>query len=431
MKNLFKKAAVATLTALGLLCTVTVVAQESVEKILAVVGKEIILKSDVDGQIEVLASRNPSINKLDPKIRTYVLDQLINERLIMTKAQEDSVEVLDEEITQRMEYQIQSMVQQFGSEKRIEDLYGMSMAKVRREFRDEIRKQLLVEKIRQKQFSGVKATRSDVENFFERFRDSIPQIPQRVDLYHIVRYVRASDAQSKDAFDLAMKVRDSIVKGGNFAEFAKTYSGDPGSAVHGGDLGFVEKGKFVPAFEAVAYGLQKNEISQPVETPFGWHVIQLLDKTPTSVNCRHILFKVGQSEEDRTMAKAALNELRDSVQSGADFEELAKLYSDEKETQGFGGSMGQIELERLPEEMRTSIEALPDGGVSVPMPYAADPTKPGYHIMYRKALLPAHKASLELDYKTIEQMATYEKKQRLEQEWVAQLRTNLYWEIRD
>jgi len=414
-----------------LLGSATLVAQESVEKIMAVVGKEIVLKSDVEGQLEVLASRNPAIDKADPKIRQFVLDQLINERLIMTKAQEDTVEVLEEDITQRMEYQIQSMVQQFGSEKRIEDLYGMSMSKVRREFRDEIKKQLLVEKIRNIHFGNVKANRSDVESFYERYKDSIPEIHPRIDLYHIVRYVRASDEQSKDAFDLAIRVRDSIMKGGNFAEFAKKYSGDPGSAVHGGDLGFVEKGKFVPAFEASAYGLQQNEISHPVETPFGWHVIQLIDKTPTSINCRHILFKVGQSESDRNKAREALNEIRDSAKAGKDFEELAKTFSDEKETQGFGGSMGQIELERLPEDMRKTIEALPDGGVSEPMPYAADPTKPGYHIMFRKSLIPAHQASLETDYKAIEQMATFEKKQRLEQEWIVQLRSTLYWEQRD
>ena len=134
-----------------------VLAQDAVEGIVAIVGREIILKSDVDGQLEVMAQRDPRINKKDPAIRRAIVDQLINERLIVTKAIEDSVDVQEDEITQRMEYQIQMLVQQYGSEKRIEDLYGMSMSRIRKDFRDEIRKRLLVEKIQGEKFGDVKA----------------------------------------------------------------------------------------------------------------------------------------------------------------------------------------------------------------------------------------------------------------------------------
>ena len=140
-------------------------AQDSMEGIVAIVGREIVLKSDVDGQMEIMAQRDPKISRKDPVLRQAVLDQLINERLIMTKAIEDSLDVTEDEITQRMEYQLQSLIQQFGSEKRIEDMYGMSMARIRREFRDEIRKRLLVEKMQQKHFSDFKATRAVVVGF--------------------------------------------------------------------------------------------------------------------------------------------------------------------------------------------------------------------------------------------------------------------------
>ena len=405
-------------------------AQDSMEGIVAIVGREIVLKSDVDGQMEIMAQRDPKVSRKDPALRQAVLDQLINERLIMTKAIEDSVEVTEDEITQRMEYQLQSLIQQFGSEKRIEDMYGMSMARIRREFRDEIRKRLLVEKMQQKQFADIKATRADVEGFYERYRDSLPSIPERVDLYHIVKYVKPSAEKNKEAEALALRIRDSIVKGGSFSEFARRHSADPMSAANGGDLGTVEKGKFVPSFEAAAFALSPNEISAPVESPFGWHVIQLISKTSTTMTTRHILIRVSQSEADRDSAKAQLLRMKQAVELGDIFEKIAREYSDERETQGFGGAMGQIELSRLPEDMRSAINALKDGSVSDPMPYAADPTKPGYHILYRKRLIPAHKPSVDDDYKQLEQMASFEKKQRLEQEWILKLRRERYWEVK-
>lgn len=405
-------------------------AQDSMEGIVAIVGREIVLKSDVDGQMEIMAQRDPKISRKDPVLRQAVLDQLINERLIMTKAIEDSLDVTEDEITQRMEYQLQSLIQQFGSEKRIEDMYGMSMARIRREFRDEIRKRLLVEKMQQKQFADIKATRADVEGFYERYRDSLPSIPERVDLYHIVKYVKPSAEKNKEAQSLALRIRDSIVKGGSFSEFARRHSADPISAANGGDLGTVEKGKFVPAFEAAAFALSPNEISSPVESPFGWHIIQLISKTTTTMTTRHILIRVSQSEEDRDSAKATLLRMKKAVESGDSFEKIAREYSDERETQGFGGAMGQIELTRLPDDMRNAIASLTDGGVSEPMPYAADPTKPGFHILYRKRLVPAHKPTVDEDYKQLEQMASFEKKQRLEQEWILKLRRELYWEVK-
>ncbi|MDZ4744670.1 MAG: peptidylprolyl isomerase [bacterium] len=403
----------------------------SMERIVAVVGKEIILKSDIDGQVAIMVQRNPAAAKdNEQKLHDYVLDQLINERLIMTKAIEDSVEVSEEQITERMEFQIKSLVQQFGSEKRIEDVYGMSMSRIRREFRDEIRKQLLVETMRDKKFANTKITRGEVDDFYKRYHDSIPKVQPRVDLYHIVKFVKASATQKKEANELALRIRDSIMKGGSFSDFARRHSGDPGSAVNGGDLGTVERGKFVPAFENAAFGLQPEEISQPVETPFGFHIIQLITKSGNSITARHILIRVGQSETDKEVARAALLDVKKKVGEGTSFVELAKTASDERETAGFGGAMGQIELERLPEDMKAIVANLPDGGVSEPLPYTTDPTRQGYHILYRKEILAEHSATMDGDYKLLEQMATYEKRQRLEQEWITELRRTLYWEKR-
>jgi parvulin-like peptidyl-prolyl isomerase len=118
------------------------------------------------------------------------------------------------------------------------------------------------------------------------------------------------------------------------------------------------------------------------------------------------------------------------VQGGESFEDLARAFSDEKETKGFGGSMGEITMKDLPPSMKEQLDSMKDGDISEPLPYAADPTKPGYHILYRKKTIPSHQPNLDDDYKAIERMATFAKKQRLEQDWVDDLRTKLYWEKR-
>ncbi|GMV53332.1 MAG: parvulin peptidyl-prolyl isomerase [Chlorobi bacterium] len=431
--NLFVKGLWLTCLTFAVVNPAGIRAQDALDRIVAIVGEEIILKSDIDGQVSIMAQQNPGVDKSSPNVRQFVLDQLINERLVLAAAVEDTnIAVTDEEISQRMEQQIAMMVQQFGSEQRIEQLYGMSMTRIRREFRDEIRKQLLAHKKREAMFGDVKATRNDVERFYQEYKDSLPIIPDRVDLYHIVKYVKAGEQQKKEALALALAIRDSNVRlGVEFEKLARSHSADPGSAENGGDLGSVEKGKFVPSFEAAAFALLPGQVSEPVESPFGYHIIELVSKTPTSIHCKHILIKVGQSEEDKAEIRKQLTTLKGRAENGENFEDLAKEFSEERETQGFGGAMGQLDVQRLPPDMKKVVNDLADGGISDPLPYSADPTKPGYHIIYKKRLIREHRPSLEYDYKAIEQMAVYAKKQKLEQAWVSELRKTKYWEVRD
>ncbi len=188
--------------------------------------------------------------------------------------------------------------------------------------------------------------------------------------------------------------------GRKFADFAKRYSADPGSAPTGGELGWFDKGKLMPEYEKAAYALTTNEISQPIETPFGFHVIQLIDKRKDAVNTRHILIKVGQSGEDTQRAQDTLLDLKKRAENGESFEALAKQYSDDTQTKAFSGTLGKIELTRLPPALKSTIETLPDGGITGIMPYTGDPTKTAFHIMYRKGIIPEHKTTLESDLLT-------------------------------
>ena len=283
-----------------------------------------------------------------------------------------------------------------------EDVYGMSVSRIKKNYREEVRKQLLVEKLQQQKFSSVKCTHREVQDFFNQYKDSIPTVPPQMELAHIVKTIQPSSDAKEEVKNLAKKVRDSIAAGGNFADYAKRYSADPGSAASGGELGWIDKGKLVGEYERAAYNLQSGEISQPVESPFGYHIIQTLDKRKDAIQTKHILFKLGGSGEDKKRTEKILSDIKMRVEKGESFDELAKMFSDEKETQGFGGSMGSVELSRLPAELKGMLDILPDGGISDPLPYMSDPTKPAMHIMLRKKMMDSHKPSLENDFKKIE-----------------------------
>jgi peptidyl-prolyl cis-trans isomerase SurA len=399
-------------------------AQQSqvLDKIIATVGREIVLQSDIEGRIAMFLQQNPKVNPSDPELRKQVLESLINERLMVTKAVEDSIAVMDEEINQSLDFMMQNLMQTYGSEKRVEDLYGMSVSRIRKNYREEVRKQLLVERLQQQKFMGVKCTNREVEDFYNQYRDSIRAIPASVELAHIVKHIKPSADAKEEVKRLALKIRDSILKGIDFAELAKRHSGDPGSASTGGDLGWVDKGKFVAEYERAAYDLQSGETSQPIESPFGFHIIQTIEKRKDASHTRHILLKLGGSADDKSRVEKILIDLKERVEKSESFEDLAKQYSDEKETQGFGGSMGVIELNRLPADLKSIVETLPEGGVSQPLPYMADPTKPSLHIILKKKNIAEHSPSLSSDFKKIEQMALQQKQAKLMDSFLKELR---------
>jgi peptidyl-prolyl cis-trans isomerase SurA len=402
---------------------------DELDKIVAIVGKEIIMKSDIDGRIIMMAQQNSAYNPNDPKLREEVLNNILEEKLLITKAIEDSIIVSDDEINQRWEVFLQTSIRRYGSEDRLSSIYGMSIPRLKIELTPEIKNQLLSSKLVERKFSNLTVSQKEVVDFYEEYKDSLPNVPPSVELYHIVKNVAASNEASDEVYNLALRVRDSLLKDSDFAEMAKKYSGDYASASDGGNLGWFDKGKLFPEFETAAFKLQPGEISMPVKTPFGYHLIETLEKKENSINTRHILFKVGQSTDDRDLAKAKLNEIRDSIISGGyEFEKFALRYSDDKETRGFGGLIGKVGLNELPGDLAQTVESLEDGEISEPLPYSNDPVNPKYHIIYRKRLIPSHKPTLEDDYDFISERAKFNKRIDMYDEWIAELKEELYWE---
>ncbi len=404
-----------------------------IERVEAVAGREVILKSEIDGQLFMLAQQNRDLNVMNPQVRQRVRDALINDKLVYTKALEDStIQVSEEEINQQLEATIQQIIAQFGSEERVVQAYGVPMWKIRKDGHDEIRKRAMLERMRQTKLGETKVTRSEVEQFYAIYRDSLPEVSEQVELHHIVKLVVPASSTKELALNKAKKIRDSITAGGDFCDFAKRYSADPGTAGSCGELSMRMCSDFVPEFCSAAKKLQLNELSLPVETPFGYHLIQLQDRTKDQIRTRHILVAVPRQDADVEVAKKSLVELKQQIdKKELSFIDAARNNSDEKETKGFGGFLGKVQLSSLDPTLRKVVEALKDGEVSEPLSYSSDRTKPSLHILWRRNTIVKHRPTLESDYKEIERLAESFKQNKEYEAWIKDLRAELYWEVKE
>lgn len=401
---------------------------EKLNGIAAVVGKQLITDAEVRAEVITFQQMEPNNGFSDEELYEKVIDNLINQNLMVTKALEDSISISDEDLNNAWETALNNLVRRYGSEKRIEDVYGKSISRLKFEYSDQIRKNLLIQKLQQQEFMDVKAGPSEVEKFYEMYKDSIETIPQRIEIYHIVKNVSSNKGKKDQTLQLARQVRDSILKGElEFDDAAKRYSADGATKNDGGNLGWFNKGKLVPEFENAAFQLQEDELSLPVETPFGYHIIQTLEKKENSINTRHIVFSIKTTEEDNQIVKDLLLDITKQVESGESFEKLAKIYSDDKETKGFGGLIGKLTIENIPTSIRTIIESMEEGEVSQPMPYNADPTKTAFHIVQKKRVIAPHKPSLEEDYELLQNYASNKKRQDSMKDYFEKLRDEIYW----
>jgi peptidyl-prolyl cis-trans isomerase SurA len=258
-------------------------------------------------------------------------------------------------------------------------------------------------------------------------KDSMPLMPEQIEIYHIYKTIEPNTEAKEKAFTLAKKIRDSIINGADFGTLAKEYSEDLGSKNDNGELGWVERGKFVAEFEMAAIALQKGEISMPVESPFGFHIIKLLDKNKDSIHTQHILFKLIQSDEDVSRVKEFLDSLRKEALTHNDFEDLARKFSDDALTKGFGGYIGKIMLSINPMGYSEVLASLKDEEISEPLPFSTEPTKQGMHIVLRKKTIAEHKANLTDDYDFLKEQAIKYKTMKLRDKWIADLKTKIYW----
>ncbi|PKL87926.1 MAG: parvulin peptidyl-prolyl isomerase [Ignavibacteriae bacterium HGW-Ignavibacteriae-2] len=410
------------------LLSTAVIAQEVIDKIVAVVDKEIILQSELDLQVNLESAQR----RLDPKdkaLRARVLDGMISQKLLYAQAQLDSIEVSDEEVNQQLDYQMNFFIQQYGSREKVEQTYGMSIERIKREFKEDTRKNMMAERVKQKKFGAVEISRKDVDDFYNSYKDSLGLIPEKFTLSHIFLNPKATDKVKNKAYKLAEKLLDSLKRGGDFADLAKKFSDDPGSASQGGDLGTVKRGVFYPQFEAAAYSLTSNEISPIIESPVGFHIIQLLERKGDAIHARHILVKIKNDDDADLKSIEFLQAIRDSILSGnKDFAYYAKKYSDDKETSRFGGELGTFESGQLDKSLLDQVFKLKVGEISFPKRLDVNANTYGFHIVKLVKRTPEHIANMEQDFEDIQRLAQYKKREELYLKWVTELKDKIYWE---
>lgn len=403
---------------------------EVIDRIVAVIDNEIILQSELDFQVSIFASQR-GMDPKSPELKRQILNSMIDEKLVYAQAELDSIVITDAEIDQRIEYQIQVLKQQYGTIENIEKMYGMTIEKIKRELREDVRKNLMVQRLREKNFATVEASRREVEEFFETYKDSLGMIPEKLRIYHIFRNPKTTDRLKKQYYDFANAVRDSIKQGASFEEMAKKYSEDPGSKAYGGDLGFVKRGVFYPQFESAAFALEVGELSEVIETPVGYHIIELLERRGESIHTRHILFKFKTDENADLETITFLTELRDSIVAGTNtFQYYAKRYSEDKETAPFSGDLGTFYINQLDKNLLDVVSKMKQGEISFPKRIDYGQGTYGYHIVFLQSRIPQHPASLEEDYPEIKKLADEYKKQKQYEKWLATLKDKIYWEVR-
>jgi len=418
---------------------VRVSAQETegfiVDEIIAKIDNYIVMKSDLERAYQdyLINGGNPS-----EQARCQYLAMLIRNKLMMAKAEIDSVVVLDLEVDTNTKRRMDAIMAQAGNTpEELEAKFGKTLEQIQLELRDQIHEQMVVSKMEGKISEGLEVTPAEVKKFYNRFpKDSLPYFSAAVEVAQIVRVAKVSESQNDEIKKELMDIRSRILQGEDFATLAKKYSIDPTAKVNGGDMGFVGRGVMVPQFEAASFKLTKNEVSMPVKTQFGYHIIQLLERRGNEYHARHILMSPTPSDADLERAKDFLDSIKSLIEHDSlTFQKAAKEFSDDTPTKDNGGFFtdpdgGQkVEVDQLDPVVYFKLDSMQVGKISEPIVYRTDDGKTAARILFYKSRINPHVASLADDWHKIQTATINEKKDRLLQKWFKKARQDVFINI--
>lgn len=407
---------------------------DMIDGVVAVVGKYPILKSTIETQLIIATGRSSLPPDTIAKLREQILQNEIDQKVLVVRAEQDStITVTEPEIDERLNERIKQYEHQFSSRAEMEKAFGKTVAEINSspELRDKARESILIEKLRGAKFGKPPVvSKRDVQEFYAAYKDSLPHIGAQVELATIVKLIKPDPLQKEKLKNFAKALVDSLRHGADFTEFAARYS-QHSTAKSGGDLGGpYPRGTFVPDFEAAAFKLRPGEISDPVETDQGIHIIKLLDRKGEEIKVAQILLKPSASKNDDDSVFAVIQSLRTRIISGEDFGRVAAENSDDQETKNSGGSLGRVRLEELGPEQRTVIDSMQIGDISRPIKIAYSRTLTGYQIVKLLSRVEPHDASLEKDYRDLEALTMQWKMAKDFQKFIEEARKNVYVDIR-
>ncbi|MDR1371547.1 MAG: peptidylprolyl isomerase [Dysgonamonadaceae bacterium] len=424
-------------------------AQENiVDRVIWIVGDDAILLSDVEYmRLQMQASRQEIPG--DPYCK--IPEQIALQKLFLHQAKIDSIDVPDSNVFQYAEQTLNQHIKNAGSQEKLEEWLGITINQYREDLRVSTKEHFLAQQMKSELVKNVKITPSEVRTFFKRIpQDSLPYIPTTVEVEILTVEPQVSLEEIDDIKRRLREYTEQITKGEKqFASIARLYSEDKGSAPYGGELGFKGKGQLTPEFAISAFDLNDpKRISRIVETEYGYHIIQLIEKRGDRINCRHILLKPYVSPEELEEAKLKLDTMRNSiVRNEFSFEEAVGYYSHDKDTRNNKGLMvnnprdesmmseragtSRFEMDELPPEIAKTIDTMKINDVSQPFILLNDKGKEVAAIVKLKLRIPGHKASLTDDFHALKSMVEYEKQEQVISEWIKRKIKETYIRIND
>lgn len=399
-------------------------AQQLLDGVAAIVGENVILKSD----IVQLAQINALQNRVDIYSHPDMIDQfqeaafeaLVVQKILLDRAKVDSMDIIpDEDVDLALDQQVEALLAQVGSESLFQEIIGQSLRDFRTDHWYDIRDQIIAERYQANKIQPVKITRDEVDEFYYTYKDSLPPIDTRYEISQIIIPNRPGKAAYKQAYDKISDVLLRLSQGSSFPDLAREYSDDPVSKTLGGDLGFVRRGEFVQQYEEIAFSMEEGQVSEIVETEFGYHIIQLMEKQGERIHTRHILVTAKPTDEDRDMA---LTKIRDYyfllTESPTLFDSLIQSLSNEDHPHPDLGYIGWIEHSTLPHESyRSALFGTSTGDITPPFE-----TQEGFHILTVLNLKEGGIPTLEEYYPQIEAMALRQKQAKYMNQWLESVR---------
>ncbi|MGB8657157.1 MAG: peptidylprolyl isomerase [Candidatus Zixiibacteriota bacterium] len=405
-------------------------AQQVLDRIVAVVGNEIILDSELKMQMTIyLGQRGTDVKSEEERsqLEKELLDQMVNNKLLLLQAQKDTtIQISSKELETAVNDQLKKVKSDFSEEAFQAQLQaeGLTESELRKKYREQVKNQMMIDRLTATKLSGVSVSSKEVKDFYETYRDSIPDQPQSVKLSHILLEIKPSKETLDSLKGKAEKILELIREGKDFAQLASQYSDDP-SGKEGGDLGFFGKGDMIPKFEAAAFALNPGEVSGVVETEFGYHIIKLEEKKDDRIHARHILVLVRPLPQDTLRVQKLADSLYQELLKGADFGEAAKNFSADEDTKKLGGNLGWYPLADLTPEFREGTKDLQVGQIGPPIK-----SQFGIHILKVLERKEERKLTLEDDWDAIKDMVRRKKTNELVAKWVEKMRQQAYVEIR-
>ncbi len=427
--------------ALTLLLNLSVVRAQQpqvIDQVAAVVGRNIILESDIENQYLNYRLQG-SIKGSEQEVKCSILEDMLFQKLLVAQAEVDSIVVDDAQVNAELDRRIGMFIQQFGSQEKLERYYNKSITDIKKELFDVIKEQLLSQQVQQQIIANVTVTPSEVKAFFKSIpKDSLPQIKTEYVIQQIVKNPPVSIEEKIRVKEQLLNLRKRILDGENFSTLAILYSEDPGSASKGGELGFYGRGQLYPEFEAVAFKLKEGEVSDIVETEAGYHIIQMIARKGDYINVRHILLVPKVSPLDLTKARNELDSVAALIRNDSiTFDEAVEKFSEGKNKNSGGYLINDytggtsFEAEQLDPQVSFVVDKLKVGEISNPVPMKTDKMKDAYRILYLKEKTRPHRANMKDDYPKIQQWAQQKKQKKVIDEWVNEKSKQTYIRISD